>query len=65
MRCTGRDFTLPNCFADAHTEAVQLALAKHQSNRLPALPIPVKRRSLMFHNSVDESSGELMAISSQ
>lgn len=42
---------------DAHSEAVQFALAIHKAKCLPVLPIPVKRRSLMVHNSLDDSSG--------
>ncbi|CAK8673806.1 unnamed protein product [Clavelina lepadiformis] len=49
--------------SDIHTEAVQAALAKHKSKRVPVLPIPVKRRSLMVHgviNSVGDSSDDDM-----
>nr|XP_018668928.1 disco-interacting protein 2 homolog C isoform X1 [Ciona intestinalis] len=49
--------------SDAHTEAVQAALAKHKTKRIPVLPLPVKRRSLMVHggiNSVGDSSDDDM-----
>ena len=46
--------------ADAHSEAVLAALAKHKTKRIPVLPMPVKRRSLMAHGvEADvESSGK-------
>ncbi|XP_039274285.2 disco-interacting protein 2 homolog C-like isoform X2 [Styela clava] len=48
--------------SDAHTEAVQQALAKHnKSKRVPVLPLGLKRRSLIAHNvylASDESSDE-------
>lgn len=48
--------------SDAHTEAVQQALAKHnKTKRVPVLPLGLKRRSLVAHNvymASDESSDE-------
>nr|CAB3238033.1 disco-interacting protein 2 homolog C [Phallusia mammillata] len=48
--------------SDAHTEAVLAALAKRKTKRIPVLPIPVKRQSLMVHGvetNIESSDDDL------
>lgn len=44
-------------YLDAHSEAVQLALAQNKSKRIPILPLPVRRKPLSKNAHISLKTG--------